>query len=319
MPVKVAYEIGHNATPRDSITPEGYTHDWTLYIRGCNSSDISIYIDKIVFHLHESFARPKRGEQLLLLMTSNISQILNELLFTVFKEPPYVLKESGCGSFDALIEIYFKHSGNPKKVTYTYDLCLDATATIAKVETKTQLFKNPSPTFTMKLINGGGRAISQPDHHIGHIPNRKQKQISNKENISNSNVNKKGSSSEAATTTNVSQLPTSSVSQLATSSVSQLATSSVSQLGTSSVSQLATSSISQLPSSSISQSATTNVSQLRELQYNIMRCLDDDDDKLQKVVRVISEAGSYHTTPKDFVFYLEVLDEKTLRKLKALF
>lgn len=61
MSVKVVFDIGHIASLKSKITPEGFTHDWELYVRGCDSADISHYIDKVVFNLHESFPKPKRG------------------------------------------------------------------------------------------------------------------------------------------------------------------------------------------------------------------------------------------------------------------
>jgi len=55
-------EIGHDAYLREKITPEGYTHDWEVFVRGCNGADIRHYVDRVVFHLHETFEKPKRGK-----------------------------------------------------------------------------------------------------------------------------------------------------------------------------------------------------------------------------------------------------------------
>lgn len=43
-------------------TPEGYTHDWELFVRGLDGTDISHFVDKVVFTLHDSFPKPKRGK-----------------------------------------------------------------------------------------------------------------------------------------------------------------------------------------------------------------------------------------------------------------
>ena len=59
--MKVTYEIGHVAYIKSKITPEGFTHDWELFVRGSDSHDISHFIEKIVFNLHESFPKHKRG------------------------------------------------------------------------------------------------------------------------------------------------------------------------------------------------------------------------------------------------------------------
>lgn len=38
-----------------------HTHKWTVFVRGFNNEDISTYVRKVVFKLHESFAQPNRG------------------------------------------------------------------------------------------------------------------------------------------------------------------------------------------------------------------------------------------------------------------
>ncbi len=37
-----------------------HTHKWTAFVRGPQNEDISYFVKKIVFYLHESFERPKR-------------------------------------------------------------------------------------------------------------------------------------------------------------------------------------------------------------------------------------------------------------------
>lgn len=59
--VKVQFEIGHEASIRTKKTPEGFTHDWEVFVRGQEGADISHFVDKVVFHLHETFPKPKRG------------------------------------------------------------------------------------------------------------------------------------------------------------------------------------------------------------------------------------------------------------------
>lgn len=60
--VKVIFEIGHEASVRNKRTPEGFTHDWELFVRGAENTDIHFFIDKVVFHLHDTFPNPKRGK-----------------------------------------------------------------------------------------------------------------------------------------------------------------------------------------------------------------------------------------------------------------
>ena len=62
MRMQVKLEIGHKAACRVEPTPEGFTHDWTVFVRGSEGKDISHFVEKVVFHLHESFPKPKRGK-----------------------------------------------------------------------------------------------------------------------------------------------------------------------------------------------------------------------------------------------------------------
>lgn len=62
MSVKVSFELGHVASLKSKITAEGFTHDWELFVRGLDGADISQYVEKVVFTLHESFPKPKRGK-----------------------------------------------------------------------------------------------------------------------------------------------------------------------------------------------------------------------------------------------------------------
>ncbi|XP_035280669.1 protein AF-9 isoform X4 [Anguilla anguilla] len=85
--VQVKLELGHRAQVRKKPTVEGFTHDWMVFVRGAERSNIQHFVEKVVFHLHESFPRPKR----------------------VCKDPPYKVEESGYAGFILPIEVYFKN------------------------------------------------------------------------------------------------------------------------------------------------------------------------------------------------------------------
>ncbi|XP_071658690.1 protein AF-9 isoform X4 [Patagioenas fasciata] len=85
--VQVKLELGHRAQVRKKPTVEGFTHDWMVFVRGPEHSNIQHFVEKVVFHLHESFPRPKR----------------------VCKDPPYKVEESGYAGFILPIEVYFKN------------------------------------------------------------------------------------------------------------------------------------------------------------------------------------------------------------------
>lgn len=61
MSVCINLEIGHEASLRSKRTTEGFTHDWVVFVRGCDGADLQYYVEKVVFYLHDTFHKPKRG------------------------------------------------------------------------------------------------------------------------------------------------------------------------------------------------------------------------------------------------------------------
>ncbi|XP_065059758.1 protein AF-9-like [Rhopilema esculentum] len=137
--VQVKIDIGHKSVCRTDKTEEGYTHDWVVFVRGTDGSSISHFVEKVVFHLHESFPKPKR----------------------VIKLPPYKVEESGYGSFLLLIEIYFKNKEEPKKVKFEYDLYLQLVGNppVTNVRVEVLTFTDPVEDFKKKLLKGGGMVV----------------------------------------------------------------------------------------------------------------------------------------------------------------
>lgn len=46
MAVRITLECGHTSMLRMRTTPEGYTHDWEVFVRGADNADIHHYIEK---------------------------------------------------------------------------------------------------------------------------------------------------------------------------------------------------------------------------------------------------------------------------------
>lgn len=59
---EVLIEIGHKSAPLKKPAPNGYTHKWTVYLKGANDAKIEHCISHVVFQLHESFDNPHRGK-----------------------------------------------------------------------------------------------------------------------------------------------------------------------------------------------------------------------------------------------------------------
>jgi YEATS domain-containing protein 4 len=54
---------GSHAYPllkKDPNIDQSHTHQWTVFVRGAGGSDISPFVKKVVFKLHDSFAQPTR-------------------------------------------------------------------------------------------------------------------------------------------------------------------------------------------------------------------------------------------------------------------
>lgn len=80
---------------------DGHTHQWTVYVKPYDNEDMSAYVKKIHFKLHESYANPNR----------------------ILTKPPYELTETGWGEFEIVIKIYF-HDPNERPVTLYHILKL---------------------------------------------------------------------------------------------------------------------------------------------------------------------------------------------------
>ncbi|KAK1796963.1 hypothetical protein P4O66_008361 [Electrophorus voltai] len=181
--VQVKLELGHRAQVRKKPTVEGFTHDWMVFVRGPEHSNIQHFVEKVVFHLHESFPRPKR----------------------VCKDPPYKVEESGYAGFILPIEVYFRnkviqpfipfgwfeiliygferlqspllwckgdklacrlpsfHQEEPKKVRFDYDLFLhlEGHPPVNHLRCEKLTFNNPTEEFRRKLLKAGGVMVMQ--------------------------------------------------------------------------------------------------------------------------------------------------------------
>ncbi|KAM6230185.1 protein AF-9 [Porphyrio hochstetteri] len=138
--VQVKLELGHRAQVRKKPTVEGFTHDWMVFVRGPEHSNIQHFVEKVVFHLHESFPRPKR----------------------VCKDPPYKVEESGYAGFILPIEVYFKNKEEPKKVRFDYDLFLhlEGHPPVNHLRCEKLTFNNPTEEFRRKLLLAGGMMVT---------------------------------------------------------------------------------------------------------------------------------------------------------------
>ncbi|EHY57851.1 Protein AF-9-like protein [Exophiala dermatitidis] len=69
--------------PKDA--PADHTHRWKVFVRGVNGEDISYWLRKVQFKLHDTYANSVR----------------------MIESPPFEVEETGWGEFEIAIKFYF--------------------------------------------------------------------------------------------------------------------------------------------------------------------------------------------------------------------
>ncbi|KAF9320001.1 NuA4 histone H4 acetyltransferase complex and the SWR1 complex subunit [Podila horticola] len=95
---------GNSATPLNGkkVTDPDHTHRWTISVRGVNNEDISYFIKKVAFKLHDTYENPNR----------------------VIEKPPFEVTETGWGEFDVIIKLHFHPVSGEKPQTLYHHLKL---------------------------------------------------------------------------------------------------------------------------------------------------------------------------------------------------
>uniref|UniRef100_F6VS86 YEATS domain-containing protein n=1 Tax=Ciona intestinalis TaxID=7719 RepID=F6VS86_CIOIN len=134
--IVVKLELGHIAKARDLPTFSGHTHDWMVFVKGAEGTDIAHFVEKVVFWLHESYNPPK----------------------CVVKQPPYEVRQTGYAGFKILIDIHFKNKSEPKSVQFQYNMFLHMENMPPVNHTRVEMltFTNPAEDFRSKLLCAGG-------------------------------------------------------------------------------------------------------------------------------------------------------------------
>ncbi|KAM9206637.1 protein AF-9 isoform 1-T1 [Dugong dugon] len=145
-----------------------------VFVRGPEHSNIQHFVEKVVFHLHESFPRPKR----------------------VCKDPPYKVEESGYAGFILPIEVYFKNKEEPKKVRFDYDLFLhlEGHPPVNHLRCEKLTFNNPTEEFRRKLLKAGG----DPNRSVHTSSSGSSSSSTSSSGSSSSSTSSSGSSSSSS-------------------------------------------------------------------------------------------------------------------------
>lgn len=76
--------------PKDA--PVDHTHKWKVFVRGVNNEDISYWLRKVQFKLHDTYANSVR----------------------MIESPPFEVEETGWGEFEIAIKFYFTPESTEK-------------------------------------------------------------------------------------------------------------------------------------------------------------------------------------------------------------
>ncbi|KAG7755838.1 hypothetical protein KL911_001895 [Ogataea haglerorum] len=88
--------------PLPEGAPADHTHTWKVFVADPLGNDLSSYIRKVVFKLHDTYNNPTRS----------------------IEEPPFEVSETGWGEFEIVIKIYFNNDCGEKNITFYHHLKL---------------------------------------------------------------------------------------------------------------------------------------------------------------------------------------------------
>ncbi|XP_060077597.1 YEATS domain-containing protein 4-like [Ylistrum balloti] len=142
---------------------DGHTHQWTVYVKPYKNEDLSGYIKKIHFKLHDSYPNHNR----------------------VVTKPPYEVTETGWGEFEVIIKIYFVDP-NERPVTLYHLLKLFQSETDIMLGKKSLVveyydelvFQDPTSMMHHALTNTRPMSLGTYKHETD-FDERKEKTLNN--------------------------------------------------------------------------------------------------------------------------------------------
>ncbi|KAG5922319.1 NuA4 histone H4 acetyltransferase complex and the SWR1 complex subunit [Claviceps capensis] len=153
--VRRPFIVGTTATPfsesnpKPPGTPDNHTHSWEVFVKGLEDTDITYWVRRVQFKLHESipnYVRMIEGEP----------------------GKPFTVRETGWGEFDITIKLYYVNdSGEKPQTIYHYlrlhpfgrteeekQLMISNDGEVRSWSYEEQLFNEPYETFYQNLTSG---------------------------------------------------------------------------------------------------------------------------------------------------------------------
>ncbi|KAF4121332.1 YEATS domain-containing protein 4 [Geosmithia morbida] len=90
------------ANPKPVGVPEGHTHSWTVFVKGLEDTDITYWLRRVQFKLHDSIPNHVR-------------------MIEAEQGRPFAVSDTGWGEFDVAIKLYYvNESGEKPQTLYHY-------------------------------------------------------------------------------------------------------------------------------------------------------------------------------------------------------
>ncbi|KYK60017.1 histone acetyltransferase subunit [Drechmeria coniospora] len=138
-----------DANPRPPGTPDNHTHSWEVFVKGLEDIDITYWVRRVQFKLHESIPNYVR-------------------MVEAVPGKPFAVTETGWGEFDITIKLYYvNESGEKPQTLYHYlrlhpygrteeekQAMVAANGEIRAWSYEEQLFNEPYETFYQLLTAG---------------------------------------------------------------------------------------------------------------------------------------------------------------------
>ncbi|KAI9887227.1 MAG: NuA4 histone H4 acetyltransferase complex and the SWR1 complex subunit [Watsoniomyces obsoletus] len=129
---------------RPEGVPSDHSHQWTVWVKGVNDEDISYWLRKVQFKLHDTYANSLR----------------------TIDQPPFEVTETGWGEFELTIKLYFVPESGEKAQTLWHSLKIHPYGPDAETQRAERrpvisqnyeevIFNEPSEQF-YEILTGGG-------------------------------------------------------------------------------------------------------------------------------------------------------------------
>ena len=118
--------------PKPAGTPDDHTHSWTVFIKGIDDVDITYWLRRVQFKLHESIPNHVRSTSLLLdplFLKRPSSSKANSprpkiKVVEGIKGQPFQIHETGWGEFEITMKLYYVPESSEKPQTLYHHLRL---------------------------------------------------------------------------------------------------------------------------------------------------------------------------------------------------